>query len=327
MPKAKVLIIKLGYSETLDPDTSGLVSLGDVFRSTVLLHLFPQDRYHITWIVDERAWPLLRGNPCIDRVIKINPFTQFQLLRANYDIVINLEKDPGVCALADAVPAWQRFGFRFDPITGEAAGHLRAEQAFSVANNPTLKRELGRNWSQILYDMVGAEWRGENYVLGYRPSGPAVNDVGLNLRVGSKFPLKTWPKDNWTKLARRLEAAKLSVSWQPEQDNVDEIERYIDWIASCRVLVTNDSLGLHFAAALSIPTVALFGPSLATDMPDSNHIVKIRPSWAADCKPCFSRHCQKKKPCMPLISVDEVFDAVRAVHERVHERAVAANAN
>jgi hypothetical protein len=55
-PDKKVLIIKLGYSETLDSALSLTTSLGDVLRTTVILHFFKD--WHITWLVDEKALPL-----------------------------------------------------------------------------------------------------------------------------------------------------------------------------------------------------------------------------------------------------------------------------
>ncbi|MBE9531845.1 MAG: glycosyltransferase family 9 protein, partial [Proteobacteria bacterium] len=65
MAADKVLIIKLGYSETLVDEISRTTSLGDVLRSTVLLDHFKDS--HITWLVDEQAIALLKGNPLIDR--------------------------------------------------------------------------------------------------------------------------------------------------------------------------------------------------------------------------------------------------------------------
>jgi len=58
MAKEKVLIIKLGYSETLVGEISRKTSLGDVLRSTVLLPNFKDAA--ITWLVDEKAIALLR---------------------------------------------------------------------------------------------------------------------------------------------------------------------------------------------------------------------------------------------------------------------------
>ena len=53
---AKILIVKMGYSETLDSHMSRISSLGDVLRTTVILHLFKND--HVTWLVDEKAYLL-----------------------------------------------------------------------------------------------------------------------------------------------------------------------------------------------------------------------------------------------------------------------------
>lgn len=316
MSREKLLIIKPGYSETLDPEVSGTVSLGDVFRTTVLLHVFPQSRYDITWVTDPLAWPLLRGNTRIDHVIKINPFTPFHLTRDYFEIVINLEKDPGICALADAIPGWKKFGFRYDQRLGRVAGHREAEEALHIAQDPHLKQRVGRNWSELLFDMVGASWQGENYVLGYQPSMPATHDIGFNYRVGSKFPHKSWPMEHWQALEARCAAAGLSVAWQLKHDNVDEIERYIDWIASCRVLITNDLLGLHFAIALNKPVIALFGPTSHSDVPDHPGLTKLVSPGAANCTPCAARLCVRPDPCMGRISVDMVFETLQATLTR-----------
>ena len=73
----KVLIIKVGYSETLDPEISGITSYGDVLRTTVLLHLYKED--YVTWLVDENAYPILKGNPFIDRMRIYNLTSVLQL--------------------------------------------------------------------------------------------------------------------------------------------------------------------------------------------------------------------------------------------------------
>src|SRR3990170_1114193 len=97
--KTKVLIIKLGYSETFDKEISRLSSLGDVFRSTVILHLFKND--NVTWLTDENAAPLLYKNPYINRILIYDFTTAFQVQNEVFDIVVNLEKVPGICAMAD----------------------------------------------------------------------------------------------------------------------------------------------------------------------------------------------------------------------------------
>src|SRR5580698_3150439 len=120
----KVLIIKVGYSETLDAEISNMTSYGDVLRSTVLLNLYKND--HVTWLVDEKALPILLGNPHIDRILIYNLTSVLQLQKEHFDTVINLEKVPGLCALADSVNAWRRYGFRLDVNSGEAEAYDRS---------------------------------------------------------------------------------------------------------------------------------------------------------------------------------------------------------
>ena len=43
------------------------------------------------------------------------------------------------------------------------------------------------------------------------------------------------------------------------------MEEYFDWINSCRVIVTNDSFGLHLAIALKKKIVAVYGSTSANE--------------------------------------------------------------
>lgn len=304
--RKRVLILKPGYGETLDPDTSGVVSLGDILRTTVILHLFPPADYEVTWVVDKAGVPLLRNNPYIDRLLVINPFTPHLLLSEWFDIVINFEKEPGICAVADRVPAWRRFGFRLDPTSHRAMAYDHSDEALSFTTNPMAKRQKGKSWSAVLYEMLGAHYDGQPLILGYRPAGALCHDVGLNHLIGRKFPLKRWPEARWQALDQRLCAADLKVSWQ---QGTNDIEDYIDWIGSCRTLVTNDSLGLHIALALGKPVAALFGPTVAEEV-DGPGLIRITPPLDWNCIPCLESECPHPQPCMEHISVDAVEAAV-----------------
>ena len=85
---------------------------------------------------------------------------------------------------------------------------------------------------------------------------------------------------------------------------------YIDLAATCSVYLTNDSGPMHVAAALGVPTVAVFG---ATD-----HIATgPSASWAkvvrqpVECSPCLLRECPIDHRCMTGVSVERV---VREAH-------------
>jgi heptosyltransferase-2 len=303
--RKRVLIIKPGYSETLDQDDSGVVSLGDILRTTVILHLFPSEHYHVTWLVDKKGVPLLKDNTHIHRLLTINPFTPHLLLSEWFDIVVNFEKEPGICAVADRIPAWRRYGFRLNPQSHTAVAYDFSDEALSFTSDSMAKRKKARSWTEILYEMLGEKYTGQPYLLGYRPQSAIRYDVGLNHLVGKKFPLKRWPEDQWQQLHDAL-APQYSVCWQQGDS---DIESYIEWIASCRVLVTNDSLGLHIALALGKPVVALFGPTLATEV-EGNNLTKIFPPVDWDCIPCLESHCRKEKPCIAHISVQSVQKAI-----------------
>lgn len=303
--RKRVLIIKPGYSETLDPDDSGVVSLGDILRTTVILHLFPSDQFHVTWLSDQKGIPLLKGNSHIHRLLSINPFTPHLLLSEWFDIVINFEKEPGICAVSDRIPAWRRYGFRLDPELHSAVAYDHSDEALSFTNDSSAKRKKAKSWSDILYEMLGHKYAGQPYLLGYRPQSYIRYDVGLNHLIGKKFPLKRWPEAQWKSLYDIL-APQYSVCWQ-QGDN--DIEDYIEWIASCRVIVTNDSLGLHIALALGKPVVALFGPTIATEVA-GKHLIKITPLLDWDCIPCMKPVCPKEKPCIGHISVKSVQKSI-----------------
>jgi len=311
----KVLIIKLGYSETLDPEIGKLPSLGDVMRTTVILNAFKGN--HITWLTDETAYLLLKDNPLIDRILFYDLTTVLQLQNERFDVVINLEKVPGICALTDRIKAWVRYGFRFDDWNAEAKPYDGAQEIFTTYNNIRTKRIANRKWQEVLYEMVNRKWDNEEYVLGYKPTSKLIYGIGLNYRVGSKWPNKAWPMHKWDALFKLLKANKYEVS---TQEGTNNLEDYLNWIHSCELIVTNDSLGLHLAIAMDKKIVALFGPT----SPHEVHLYglgsKIIPDCNYDCIPCMKQRCKKKVPCMETIEVERVFEEIRRVFKSERDR-------
>ena len=298
----KVLIIKTGYSETLDGQISETVSYGDVLRTTTILHIFKEDQ--VTWLTDYKAIPLLEGNPYINQIIPINPINLYQVENEHFDILINLEKVPGLCALAEKVTAWKRFGFRFDFINGSALAYDKSDEALALAGNLELKKNSGKSWVESLYEMMNEKWQGEGYILGYQPKNDIKFDIGLNNKVGPKWPAKQW--DKWDELATRLNG-RYSVSYQ---QHPDDITKYIEWINECQFIVTSDSLGAHIAIALNKKVVCLFGPTIVTEVHDTPSLIKLTPPEVYDCIPCLKRVCDRETICTHLITVERVLKAI-----------------
>lgn len=310
--KQKVLIIKVGYSETLDPEISNVTSYGDVLRTTVLLNLYKKD--HVTWLVDENAYPILKNNPYIDRVLIYDLTSVLQLQAEHFDTVINLEKVPGLCVLADQVTAWRRYGFRFDVKKGEAEAYEGTQNALSVCSSEKKKKKNHRYWQEHLFEMVGAKWQGEEYIFGFGVEGEEKFDIGLNYQVGNKWSSKSWAMDNWKRLDNALKK-DYSVSWQ---QGLDDMEDYFEWINKCRLIVTNDSFGLHLAIALKKKVVAVFGSTGANEiyLYSLGTIITHKQSTCPD-MPCYLQNCKySQKLCD--VAVEDVYSEVRRILDKEH---------
>jgi heptosyltransferase II len=86
----------------------------------------------------------------------------------------------------------------------------------------------------------------------------------------------------------------------------------ISVIAKCSLFISNDSGLMHIAAALNIPTVAIFGSTNPlTTAPLGEKCAIIYKD--ADCSPCLRETCPTDFHCMGLISSDEVFIAARNI--------------
>ena len=87
--------------------------------------------------------------------------------------------------------------------------------------------------------------------------------------------------------------------------NQTTLRRFIDLTACCEVFLTNDSGGMHVAAALGVPTVVIFGPTdeAATGPAHSCARVVREP---VDCSPCLLKTCPIDHRCMTRVTPDRV---------------------
>lgn len=309
----KILIIKTGYSEFLDSDNnSRKVSLGDILRTTPLLHLYGGSENEVTWMTDPEAMPLLKNNTYIKRLLPINFTTAIQLLEEEFDVVINLEKNHDLCKFAGKIEAWKKYGFRFDKKTNNAEAYDRASEVLTVSSNPKTKKENQRTVQELLFEMVGQKWQGEEYILGYRPKTKVVYDIGLNTLIGQKWPTKAWPMENWNKLEKMLLNQGFSVTRQDKQDEniLTNLKAYIDWINSGEIIISNDSLGLHLGIALKKRVLGLFGPTPHKEVFFYNRGKAVFPEKEFECMPCFKWVCKEKYHCLGQVTSERVYKEI-----------------
>jgi len=311
MPKNKVLIIKTGYSEVLDDENnSRKVSLGDVLRTTPLLHLYRDD--YVTWVGDEQAFPLLENNPYINRLIPLDFTNSMHLLDEYFDTIINLEKNHDICKFSSRLDAWRRFGFRLDRKSGLVHAYDRAFEVLAVSSDPISKKENKRTTQELLFEMVGGKWEGEEYILGYVPTTREKYDIGLNTLVGQKWPTKAWPDEYWDLLEEKLTKDGLKISRQDKQplEVLEDLRKYIDWINSCNTIVSNDSLGLHLGIVLKKRVLGMFGPTPDKEVHFYGRGKAIHPEPIPPCLPCFEPICARGRHCMDDIFVGKVYGEI-----------------
>lgn len=306
----KILVIKLGFSETLDPEIGRVPSLGDVFRTTPILwalrEKYPQS--HITWLVSLQAEPLLHGNKFIDRILIWDEFVPFQLIKEKFDVLINLEKISGVCALSDMIDAWTKYGFRFDSLSGTYHAYEKGMSFIEYLQGKEKNNKVRDVWQKVLIEMLGIEWREQEYIVGYKPKTEEIYDIGLNYKIGSKWTTKVMPMDKWKELEKKLLDLGYSVCWQ---QGLTDLYDYMDWINSCKILISQDSLGIHLALAFKKKVIGLFGPTDPQEIYSYGNAKTIQSKQKCKYIPCYSPNCITKLNCMEKIVLNEIVEALK----------------
>jgi ADP-heptose:LPS heptosyltransferase len=163
--------------------------------------------------------------------------------------------------------------------------------------------------------------------------------IVLNPNASDLLPLRKWHSDRFVALAQRIHAAYpnalIVLTGAPsERDAADALCRAVNaprtvsvagqttlrelltLYTIADVLVTNDSGPGHFASLTPVHAIVMFGPEtprLFGPLAPSTTVI-----WKElACSPCVSVFNHRLSPCrnnvcMQLITVDEVFDAVRA---------------
>ncbi|OCR84709.1 glycosyltransferase family 9 protein [Campylobacter fetus] len=283
----KILIIKLGYSETFIDDNSRVVSLGDVLRATPIIEALHQkyDDAKISWLTSKEAFTLINGAEFLSETIIYN-----DKFSGEFDIVINLEKFDEIFELLKRIKSKQIVGF------------IKENSCLNISpkNDKILKyiKESGscRVWQELIFDMLGLKWQNQKYNLGYRPKNGILHEVGLNYLVGRKWPTKAMSLIKWNELANMLNKLNINFSWQEGKENLKE---YIEWINSCETIITQDSLGMHIAMALDKKVIALFGPTNYMEIYPYGQTDIINIDWSY------------KNPSMDSLNLQDILNLIK----------------
>ncbi len=160
--------------------------------------------------------------------------------------------------------------------------------------------------------LVGGEER--RWIRDWLQKNRLINRTGVVVHPGSGGLSKVWPLDRWRVLLQRLAARpgpRTVIALGPADEPLAPFAAMLEnrghlivrhWpvtrlaalLASARLYIGNDSGVTHLAAALGVPTIAIFGPaSHAAWHPRGKRVVIVRDRWdpgeafqPASGKPC-----------------------------------------
>lgn len=323
-----------------------LDAVGDVLRSTCILPKLKEKhpRAFITWLTRAASAPLLAGNPYVDRAWKLDdPETLAHLQVQEFDLVINLDNAYPSGALASAARTRNRIGFTLSPDGLIVPTNETAEAWIGMASFDRLKKANHRTYQEHMYAICGFEPPIEHPVLfldeektdvarreiresWMRPEGKL---VGLNTGAGGRWPLKMMGEERQTELVLRIlqnpDRNVLLLGGPEEQGRNQRImdklpkERVrnagchhglLDFaarISQCDALVCGDTLALHMATALKVPTVTVFCPTSLAEIHDYEGLIrKIQPEDCS-CLCGYNRDCPTGRDCINRIPLEHIL--------------------
>jgi heptosyltransferase-2 len=169
--------------------------------------------------------------------------------------------------------------------------------------------------------------------------GIGTHDLLVGLSPGAIFgPAKRWPAERFAMIGdwaiERWRGHVVLMGSPGEQAICSAVEKSLHHaalnlcgqttlgeamavISQCDMFVTNDSGLMHVAAALDVPTLAIFGSTdpIATG-PRSQRAVIVRRDM--DCSPCLRRECPTHHECMLSIEPDDVWNEMNRLKEMIH---------
>jgi len=261
---------------------------GDVLRTTPLLpalkRKYPQS--HVTWLTDEESLDLLFGNPHLDRIRPYNLENVLALLAEKFDVLIALDKEPGLTSLATRVAVGRKFGFGMNEHGNLITFNKASDYAYRLGADDHLKFIRNKKtYQEVIHEMAEVSYAGDEYVFTL-PEGAKAKAkrffkrhrvasrapaIGLNTGAGTKFETKQWPEENFLKLItllnrtlgarvfllggprekefnRRLERRSRAKIYNTGSDN--SLLDFAGFISMMDVVVSSDTLAMHLAIAL-----------------------------------------------------------------------------
>jgi len=303
-----------------------LVAIWDVIRTTPILHRLRRDfpRSHVTWLTD---FPAVVPTSAVDQVMTPALPDLLRVGITEFDLLLNLDKDPVACALAVRIPARTKKGFILrDGLPAPADDDARAKFAAGIFDD--VSKANRKSYVEEIFEIAGWRWEGEEYILDrtevdrtWRLTSPRPR-VGLNTGCGRKWTAGLWPEENWIQLARELRQSGLGVillGGEAEEERNRRIAgasgaeypghfplaEFIDLVDQTDLVVSAVTMAMHIAIGLRKQLVLFNNIFNRHEFELYGRGLILEPSIPCDCY--YKPSCPKE--CMRSIEVPRVLEA------------------
>jgi len=336
---AHIAIVKLGALGDVVRTTPLLVGLAKKYGRRLGDDAIVPPR--ILWVTQGEIANVLKRHPLVHEVVDVDkPAATLSLAgREPFDLVLCLDKEPEALGAAAMLPARKRMGFARSALGGMTVANAASWRLLKLGLDDVEKFRLNTmSVPEQLFEACELTYEREPYHLPLTSAGEAeramwrerwmnggkTRVVGINPGAGARFPTKAWPLKNVAEAARELTrdpSTRVVLLGGPGERAAHErlvgesggalemgphdlpLERFHGAVWALDALITSDSLAMHLAIAGGVWTVALLGPTSATEIDVQGRGGKMVTDFS--CAPCYLAKCPQERFCMAELSGEQ----------------------
>ncbi|MBW2082386.1 MAG: lipopolysaccharide heptosyltransferase II [Deltaproteobacteria bacterium] len=332
--------------------------IGDVVMSIPAIENLKYNCPSAWLTVVAKPWvkALLENNPCVDEILLYDPRNGYlakpksilkaakSIRRGNYDTAVLFQNAFEAALLVWLGQVKYRIGYCTDgrglllnygipSVKNPHRGH-QVEYYLNLLRCVGLKTPKG---NPKLFLSAEQKEKARQFLSEYQIN---LNKATVGLGPGAMYgEAKRWPAERFARVAdlavekwsanilifgsnkEKAIGSAVEQSMRHKALNLcgkTSLKEAIGLLSTCNFFVTNDSGLMHVAAALGVPTLAIFGstdPTATGPLSEKARIIY----HDVDCAPCLKPSCTKDFKCMLSVQAEEVWEELAKLRKKVEQ--------
>jgi heptosyltransferase-2 len=320
--QTRVLIIKLG-------------ALGDVIRTTPLVEKFRKTYpgVHITWLTHS---PAILPKDEIEIIYKWDFTSVYTIQNSNFDIAVNLDKEPEACMLLANVNATTKYGYTWKD-NHIAPATSNSEHKLMTGFFDEISQKNTKSYLEEIFEICHFEFNNEEYLIQlnselsqkweqqFNQLSNSKTIVGLNTGCGPRWNTRLWSEESWKSFAKLLVAKgyypvflggelehekneRMSQETETFYPGHFSLEEFIAITNNCNIIVTQVSMMMHIATALKKKMVLCNTIFNKYEFELYGRGILVEPPTPCTC--FYGNTCLKGTSCMHDIQPSDFMNAI-----------------